>query len=74
MNKQCIGKFILLIIRLVGCCCLLAGKLHYDSYNPKGFDKILGVRKNKLAKLENELFLDILQGNLRILNRDKVKI
>jgi len=59
--------------RLIGCCCLLAGKLHYDNYNPKGFDKILGVRKNKLAMMENEIFIDILQCNLKLLSNKAKK-
>lgn len=60
------------IHRLLGCCCLLAGKFYYDGYNPKGFEKILGVRKNKLASMENYLFMEVLGCSLRVLTRTKV--
>lgn len=39
--------------RIIGCCCLLAGKLCYDGYNSKGFEKVLGVRRSKMSEMEN---------------------
>jgi len=60
--------------RLIGCCCLLAAKFSYDGYNSKGFEKVLGVRKSKMADMEKFLFLDVLNGNLELLPKNKKQI
>jgi len=41
------------IHRILGTCCLIVAKFHYDGYNSKDFGKVLGVRRNKMATMEN---------------------
>jgi len=60
--------------RLIGCCCLIAAKFSYDGYNSKGFEKVLGVRKSKMADMEKFLFLDVLNGSLELLPKTKKQI
>jgi len=38
--------------RILGTCCLIAGKFYYDGYNSGGFEKLLGVKKSKLDEME----------------------
>ena len=61
-------------LRLIGCCCLIAAKFSYDGYNSKGFEKVLGVRKSKMADMEKFLFLDVLNGSLELLPKTKKQI
>lgn len=45
--------------RVIGTCCLVIAKFCYDGYNSSGFEKVLGVRKSKMAEMEQVLFLDV---------------